>query len=157
MSRPVECPREADVLDAVAAARWPDRLPPALASHVAQCAICADLAEVAHALSAEHDAAWAEAEVAPSGQVWWRAEMRAREEAMRAAARPLTVVDGLAGAAAVGVLAAIVRVAWPWVSALASWPIALPMVGPLGAMALGALGLFLVVTPVVFYLALSDE
>jgi len=151
----VECSRESDVLDAVAAARWPDRLPPDLAAHVAHCTICADLAVVAQALSADHDAAWSEAVVAPSGQVWWRAEMRAREEAMRTVSRPLTVVEGFAAAAVVAVLAAVLRVAWLWRGAL--WPRALPMIGPLEAMALGAVGLLLVVTPVVFYLALSDE
>ena len=84
-----ECPRESDVLDAVASARWPDRVSPALVAHVASCDVCADVAVVAQALRDDQDRAWQEASVPSSGQVWWRAEMRAKQEAIRAASRPI--------------------------------------------------------------------
>ena len=44
-----ECVREAEVLEAVAFGRWPERCGD-LAAHVASCEICADLVEVARAL-----------------------------------------------------------------------------------------------------------
>ncbi len=51
---------------------------------------------VAEAIAAE--AALARAEAAPpsSAIVWWRVQMRARQEAARAADRPITIVHGLA-------------------------------------------------------------
>jgi hypothetical protein len=51
---------------------------------------------VAEAIAAE--AAQARREAAPpsSAIVWWRAQMRARQEAAQAAARPITIVHGLA-------------------------------------------------------------
>ena len=92
----IECPRESDVLDAVASARWPHRVPRELADHVASCAICADVVVVAEAMRADHDAVWQQADIPSSGQVWWRAEMRARQEAIRKASRPITIAQGVA-------------------------------------------------------------
>jgi hypothetical protein len=109
----IECGREQDVLDAVAAGRWPERCDDELRAHVTACAICDDVAEVARALQDEHDAAWRDARVPPSGRVWWRAEMRARQEAGRRAAQPITFVQGIAGACAVGIACALVGLVWP--------------------------------------------
>ena len=39
----VDCGREDDVLDALTSGRWPDRADDELRSHVATCAICADV------------------------------------------------------------------------------------------------------------------
>ena len=108
-----ECRREQDVLDAIAAGRWPDRCDAELSAHVAGCAICADVVAVAQAFREAHDAAWRDARVPPSGRVWWRAEMRARQEAARKAARPITVVQGIAGACAAGIAAALIGIIWP--------------------------------------------
>lgn len=95
-----ECPHEPDVLDAVASRRWPDRLPPALAAHVVECGLCADLAEVARALRQDYEDAWAGARVPPAGLVWWRAEMRARAEAARVVSRPMLALHVAAAACA---------------------------------------------------------
>jgi hypothetical protein len=108
-----ECNREQDVLDAIAAGRWPDRCDADLSAHIAGCAICADVAAVARAIREDHEAAWRDAHVPPSGRVWWRAEMRARQEAARKAAQPITVVQGIAGACAAGIVAALIGVIWP--------------------------------------------
>ena len=48
----IECPRETDVLDAVASARWPHRVPRELADHVSACAICTDVVTVADWIAA---------------------------------------------------------------------------------------------------------
>lgn len=95
-----ECPREADVLDAVAAGRFADR-DREIAAHVAECAVCRDLTVVAAALAADHDVAWTEAVPPPSDVMWWRAQLRARTEAARAASRPMAVVQGIGVAMAV--------------------------------------------------------
>jgi hypothetical protein len=46
--------------------------------------------------------------VPPAGLVWWRAQLRARQEAARAAERPLKVAHSLAAASVVGVAAALI-------------------------------------------------
>ena len=103
---PVSCPREQDVLDAVAAQRWPDRSDEALRVHVRQCAVCGDLAEVATVLRDDRDRAFEGVRVPPSGLGWWRAEMRARHEAARSVTRPIAWLHlaAIAGAVALFVV-----------------------------------------------------
>ena len=62
---------------------------------------------VADAIAAEASLAKSEAQPPSSAIVWWRAQMRARQEAAQIAQRPLTVVHGLAIACGMGVLAAL--------------------------------------------------
>ena len=155
-----ECPRESDVLDAIASARWPHRVDRELADHVAACAVCGDVAVVADAMRADRQAAWQDAVVPPSGQVWWRAEMRARQEAVRAASRPITVASGIAAVLTVALSIAAIGFAWPSIRRYVSSieiangqmmgsPFALPL--------LVALGALVVLTPLALYLVLSDE
>lgn len=91
-----DCPFETDVLDALASHRWPARAGEDLRAHVAACESCRDLAETAGALLREHDTAYAEARVPSPAFVWHRAQLRAREEAARAATRPIGFVQGVA-------------------------------------------------------------
>ena len=123
-----ECTREQDVLDAVAAGRWPERCDPELRDHIADCRICRDVASVFAALSEERDAAWDEAIVPPSSVVWWRAQMRAREEAARTAARPIAAAQMFAVACLVAAAVALVPLALPsareavaFVAGIAGW------------------------------------
>ena len=51
---------------------------------------------VAEAIAAEASLARTEAAPPSSAIVWWRAQMRARQEAARAADRPITIVHALA-------------------------------------------------------------
>jgi len=105
-----ECPFESDVLDALASRRWPARADAALATHVASCAGCADLAAVAGALLHEGETAYAAAHVPPAAAVWHRAQLRAREDAARAATRPIGFVQGVAFAC--GVAAVMAAAVW---------------------------------------------
>jgi hypothetical protein len=89
-----ECPREQDVLDAVASRRWPNRANDELRAHVAGCASCADLITVAAALlDADDDRL--QGELPPASLVWWRAQLSAREEAARFALRPIRVAQAV--------------------------------------------------------------
>jgi hypothetical protein len=160
----IECPRESDVLDALASARWPDRVDAELAQHVAACSICQDVIAVASAMQEDHDVTWREANVPSSGQMWWRAEMRARQDAIRDASRPVTVAQAVAVGLALSFTGIAGWLAWPTVlgffaslfpnaasqqtSVLAS-PLMLPV-----AVAMLAL---LVVTPVALYFVLSEK
>jgi len=158
----IQCPREADVLDALASARWPDRVDAELADHVAACGICQDVIAVASAMREDHDAAWREANVPSSGQMWWRAEMRVKQDAVREASRPVAIAQGVAVVLALSVSVAAGWFAWPSVqgflagfsTATGAQPaLASPMFIPL-AIATVAL---LVVAPVALYLVLSDQ
>jgi hypothetical protein len=127
MSSTCACDREEDVLEAVMSGRWRpedsgDPTVPgapgidALRGHAAGCPVCRDLAAVAAAFQDERDLAFRafrDAQVPASGQVWWRATMRTRAEAAATAARPITMVQGLAGTCAAGLCAGLVGHAWP--------------------------------------------
>ena len=106
---PRVCPFEDQVLAAVTSGDWPARADESLRNHVTECATCADLAMVGGLLKVDHAAALAESNVPSSGQVWWRAQVRARAEAQRAAARPIFIAQAVAGAALVGLIAAVSR------------------------------------------------
>jgi hypothetical protein len=157
----VECPRESDVLDAVASARWPHRVPRELADHVSACQVCADVVTVAEAMRADHDAVW-QADIPSSGQVWWRAEMRARQEAIRKASRPITIAQGAAALLTLAAAVATGWFAWTWIRLqtpaldLASLS-AQAMTSPLAVSLVVALCALAVIAPVALYLVLSDE
>jgi predicted anti-sigma-YlaC factor YlaD len=161
-----DCRWEADLLDALASGRWPDRADAALREHVTTCESCADLADVVKAFAAEQEAAWAESSVLPPASlVWLRAQARARAEAAREAARPIAVMQALGFAGAAGLISLFIgSVAW-WVWSRTDWLAALPMAHPesLDMMGLAirgvllAIGLWLVLAPVAVYLAAADD
>jgi hypothetical protein len=76
---------------------------------------------VAEAIAAE--AALARTEAAPpsSAIVWWRAQMRARQEAARAVARPITVVHALAIACGAGLALSLIGSAVAGVRGSSVW------------------------------------
>jgi len=106
-----ECARESEVLEAVTFGRWPEQCGD-LAAHVASCAICADVLEVAKALHDDREWLTREAHPPSAGMVWWRATIRARAEAARTATQPISVLQGVAGACIVGAAAGLATVAW---------------------------------------------
>ena len=61
--------------------------PDAVLAHLEACDSCRDLHTIASALHDDHAMALAEAHVPSAGQAWWRAELRARQEATALAAR----------------------------------------------------------------------
>ena len=115
----IECSREQDVLDAVTAGRWPGRCDAELRDHVEGCGICQDVAAVFAAISAERDAAELDAAVPPSSIVWWRAQIRAREEAAAAAARPIAVAQIVAVACLLAAAVALAPLALSAIKATA--------------------------------------
>ena len=51
----MECPRESDVLDAVASEKWPHRVDAELADQVLSWAVCAVVLAVATVMRADHE------------------------------------------------------------------------------------------------------
>lgn len=154
------CERERDVLDAVAANRWPDRLSSDLSAHVAGCAVCTDLASVAHAFTEDYETALKHVRLPSAGLVWWRSEIRARQEAIRAAGRPITYLQLITGACGVGIALGLLARSGlgSWVGrgaielweALASQPLLLPLFCL-------AIGVLVILGSVALYLVLSDD
>ena len=166
----LQCPFEQELLDAVAVRRWPERADAALREHVAACTLCSDVAEIAGAFFEDRDCARAEAVVPASSAVWWRAQIRAREEAARIAARPLLIVQAVATIVAAMVAIALAPAASTWVrgslaalGAAEFW--ALPRdvsfswilsAAAYTTLPLIAVGVWVVLAPVVVYLALDE-
>lgn len=168
----IDCTREQDVLDAVAAGRWPERCDAELQEHIRLCRICQDVAVVSAALSEERNVAWESATVPPSSLVWWSAQIRAREEAARVAGRPIALAQGVALICLLAVAVVLVPLMLPWLrlaaaaaSDMASWvmPRAAAVSSALTLSAGSALPLlafvaaWALIAPIVLYFALSGE
>lgn len=166
----IDCDREPDVLDALAAQRWPARCGDELRTHVAACAVCGDLVQVASALLEDHDTTYQDARLPPSGIVWWRAQLRAREEDARAAARPIAFIQGVAVSVAVWLVVTLLRaVPASTVAAWKEWAIGLaprvsvPVPDLARAAAAVPVGVFLVIAavlllaPLAIYFALVED
>jgi hypothetical protein len=161
----IECRREPDVLDALAAG-WPARADADLRAHVAACPLCADLVVTAQALREAFDEAWQDACVPSSAHTWWRAQLRARQEAARAAARPLGLARLAAELGALATIGVLLLVAWTIVGPLFTrfesiWfePDALPLGAFLaehGVLIGVALAAWLIAAPVALYFVWSD-
>ena len=63
---------------------------------------------VADAIAAEAAVASSEAQPPSSAIVWWRAQMRARQEAARLAEQPITIVHALSIAAGIGLVLSLI-------------------------------------------------
>ena len=109
------CIREDDVLDALTSARWPERADEELRQHVATCHICADIIAVARPILADADVPGPEPRIPSSAVMWWRAQMRARQEAVREAARPITVAQAVGAVCLIVLLAATAVMVMPWI------------------------------------------
>jgi hypothetical protein len=161
--KPVECEFEEDVLAAVLQSRWPERVDDVLRAHVAACAICSDVAAIAGAIDDAREEMRAAAVIPDSGRVWWLAQMRARREATKTAGRPITAVQVIALACAVGLLGACFGATSLWFQAalgriesnLAGFS-ATAFLGQHGLIVL-ALAALLLLVPGAVYLALGRE
>ena len=161
-----ECPREADVLEAVTFGRVGE-----VRDHLAECPTCAEIAEIAGALHADYADACREAQVPSAGAVWWRATVRARAEATRTVSQPITVLQGVAGACGVGLACALIGIAWrslAWFGQAGDLmeridarrddiAAASTLLLQHGLPIMLALAACLVIAPLVLYFALADE
>jgi len=146
-----ECFREPDVVSAVQAGEWPARVEPALREHARTCPACAEVLAVALALQEEASEP-GPVQLPTAAHVWWRAQIRARQDAAQAIERPISIVEGVAAASGVGLAAAAITLGWSAVSAGLHNIGALPI-----ALAVGGGAAMLVGLPVVLYFALSDK
>lgn len=170
MRRELECPREAELLQALQTSRPRQTRDGSLSSHVGSCHSCAELLEIAGALLDDERALVREADVPSSAIVWWRAQMRVRREAVEQASQPISVVQGMGLACAAGLVATLLGLFVPtfrkslsWISgldlalpAISAAAVAESLTDPIAIAALLALGLCALVLPVALYFALHD-
>jgi hypothetical protein len=163
----IDCVREQDVFDAITSRRWPARVDEELRVHVASCAICADLVDVAAPLAAEQHVAWDDAvNLPPADVVYWRAQLRARAEASRRASLPIGFVQALSAATFAGVGATALGSAIWWLksswTAILSWnvplPTTLPTLQPIAGLSVAVMALVacLILAPVTIYLLTTE-
>ena len=155
-----ECLREAETIDAVTSGSWPTACSAELTAHVAACAVCREAAEVAAAIRDESHAAHADVRLPTAGLVWWRAQLRARQEVAETAGRPITYAQGVAAAVAAALLFVLGGLLWPWLRASFVWVDRVSQAVDMGAFWLPlalTLGASLVLAPLVLLFVLSDE
>ena len=73
-----------------------------------ECPECGPLVVLAEQIRREFEHTQQRAQVPTPEIVWWRAQMRAREEAARTAARPIVFTQALAVAALIGLLISVI-------------------------------------------------
>src|SRR5580765_3556402 len=106
------CPHEQAIVDLVVAGGQFEESDDALRAHVADCRACTETLELARLLQDDQKALCAEAPVPSAGAVWWRATIRARAEAARTAGQPITLLQGIAAATAVGLFVGLAGAWW---------------------------------------------
>ena len=167
----IECTHEPLVVEAVMSGAWPERADAALLAHAETCDICGEVALIATLIHDDHERSRYDAHVPAAGQIWWRSAIRARLESSQSAIRPIGWLHAVTGAIAVGVLLAIITIAWPFLVPLAdrAWVVVVeffPTAEVASALASGLrlsmmLGLaaaaLLLLAPLVLYFALSRE
>jgi hypothetical protein len=155
-----ECAHEQQVVESIIEGRWPHASDAALVAHAAECFVCADVIAVASAIRDDYDCARATVNVPPAGLVWWRAQLRARQQIAETATRPITYVHALTGAVGAGLFFALGGLLWPWLRASIQWVDSasrLADVGTLWVPLALAVGGWLVVAPLLLLLVLSAE
>jgi len=154
-----DCVREIETFDAISSGAWPDACDDSLRAHVATCTICSDVVEVATALIDDRDAALRAAPVPPSGVVWWRMQMRARNEATQSARRTVVAVQAAVFAAVLVIALAILGGAWwnklPHIDEIAAS--GLLAAAQWGVPLLLAIAIWLTLAPVAVWLAVTKD
>jgi hypothetical protein len=97
------CVREPEVVAAVLAECLSDEL----RTHVTNCSVCGEVARVATLVHDDYVHVRHEASMPTADVVWLRAQIRAREESARIAARPIMLTQALAIAALIGLLVSL--------------------------------------------------
>jgi hypothetical protein len=116
------CPHETQLQSIVRSGHWPDACEPELRNHVKVCNRCASQLLVLHAFQRARTEA---VHTAPTGHpnlLWWRAQLRRRNEALQRVGRPITTAQifafSISAFAAIALLMSQMRKGWNWSSLL---------------------------------------
>jgi hypothetical protein len=164
-----QCERERELVEAMTRDSWPRPDASNLRRHAHECASCREVMALAEALRAERNVVLTQARLPSASQVWWRAQVRARLEAAHEAERPISVAQVLASAALLALAMSAGGIGWLIARGGTVWEQLLYRVDGsdivsmiLNAPALGVgatitVACVVVLTPIVFFVALSEE
>ena len=118
-----ECVRAADVLAAMTAGREPGLANEELRQHADACESCREMVTVVSALRGERDRVRRTTTVPSAGLIWWRAQLRQRQQAALKATAPVTAVHAVAIIAAAVLAVVLATSVAPFVGmpSLSSW------------------------------------
>ena len=119
------------------------------------CAQCAEAAALAKRLRDDFEQTTRQARVPTPEIVWWRAQMRARQEATRAAVRPILFTQALAIAALAGLVISVAgRITLP----IFSWTSLMPIRASLPLLPIAIVaGCWLLIAPLALYFVFSRD
>ena len=121
----------------------------------AECPECGPLVVLAQQIRQEFEHTTRTARVPTPEIIWWRAQMRARQEAARKAARPILLTQALAMAALIGLLVSVAgRLTLPALSFAGLTPLS---VGTPFLYIVIAAASCLLIAPLAVYLALARD
>lgn len=162
------CPHEAEARAVLRSGHWPDACEPELRQHVESCDRCSSQLLVLHAFQSARAEAVRGARVGNANLLWWRAQLRRRNDALERVTRPIATahifalcVSLLAAAALIGSLLQK-GVDWSsWLPSSVSQLDALSFFASIKAdwglfLSLTGLGMIVLLSAVVLYLA-SDR
>lgn len=85
----LRCSRSTEVLDLLARGHWPLACPAELRTHLEVCRSCSELLAISRAFQRARSAASAKAQLPSPGVLWWRAQLRRRNAAVKSVGRPI--------------------------------------------------------------------
>jgi hypothetical protein len=103
------CPHQAEVQTIVRQGHWPQACDPELRKHIQTCRTCAEQLLVLHAFHSARDQAMQAAPVDHPNLLWWRAQLRRRNEALQRVGRPITTAQIFALCISILAAAALLR------------------------------------------------
>jgi hypothetical protein len=103
------CPYEAEVQAILRQGHWPEACDPEFRNHVQVCRSCSDQLRVLHAFHAARTQAMQSARVDHPNLLWWRAQLRRRNEALQRVGRPITRAQIFALCVSILAAAALLR------------------------------------------------
>jgi hypothetical protein len=83
------CARERELTELLHRGYWPEACPDELRAHVEACRMCADLVAVSTAFQAARQQTMPAVRLESPGAIWWRAQLRRRNEAIQRVGRPI--------------------------------------------------------------------
>ena len=137
----------------------------------ADCPRCGPLVRLAQEVREEFERTRSEARVPTPEIMWWRAQMRARQEATQLAERPITIVHAVSIAAGIGLMLSVagyvsagMKGSWAWLANLAEsmqgdgtvLP-SLSLTSPWVAVTLSAMLVTVLIASITAYVIYSDD
>ena len=135
LGSPFGCARENEVAGLVERGQWPHVCSQDLRDHVRSCSVCRELVVVKQALQRDRTEAMRQPVLPSASALWWRAQLRKRNEALEKIGRPILGAEIFA--AAMLALVAVCGLGWElrrgidlraWIGGLhleSLWPVSL--------------------------------